>query len=59
MATTLIDIGGTELAELHGQQVAWAAEQAASLEEYFAAQGRPERVEGQWPCVLVPVPVGA
>ncbi|MDO9409453.1 exonuclease domain-containing protein [Patulibacter sp.] len=53
MATTLIDIGGAELTELHRQQVTWAAEQAASLEEYFAAQGRPERVEGQWPCVLV------
>lgn len=52
MATTMIDIGGAELSELHRQQVAWAAEQAASLEEYFSAQGRPERVEGQWPCVL-------
>jgi DNA polymerase-3 subunit epsilon len=56
MATTLIDIGGTELAELHGQQVAWAAEQAASLEEYFAAQGRPERVEPAWPCVPLLLP---
>ncbi|WP_026910801.1 exonuclease domain-containing protein [Patulibacter minatonensis] len=55
MATSMIDIGGTELAELHRLQVGWAAEQAASLEEYFAAQGRPERVEGQWPCVAAPV----
>jgi DNA polymerase-3 subunit epsilon len=51
MATTLIDIGGCELETLHRQQVAWAAEQAASLEEYFTAQGRPERVEAAWPCV--------
>lgn len=53
MATTLIDIGGAELADLHRQQVLWAAEQAASLEEYFAAQGRSERVEPAWPCVPV------
>jgi DNA polymerase-3 subunit epsilon len=51
MATTLSDIGGCELEQLHAQQVAWAAEQAASLEEYFTAQGRPERVEPAWPCV--------
>jgi DNA polymerase-3 subunit epsilon len=56
MATTLIDIGGAALDELHRQQVAWAAEQAASLEEYFAAQGRPERVEPAWPCVPLPLP---
>jgi DNA polymerase-3 subunit epsilon len=53
LATTLLEIGAAELATLHRWQVAWAAQQAASLEEYFAAQGRPERVEGQWPCVLV------
>jgi DNA polymerase-3 subunit epsilon len=55
MATTMIDIGGCELVELHRLQVAWAAEQATSLQEYFAAQGRPERVEGHWPCVPVAV----
>lgn len=55
MGSTMIDIGGTELASLHLQQVAWAAEQAASLEEYFRSQGRDERVEPVWPCVPVPV----
>lgn len=53
MATTMVDIGGCELRRLHAQQVAWAAEQAATLQEHFAAQGRPERVEPAWPCVPV------
>lgn len=56
MATRMLDIGGADLAVLHRWQVAWAAEQAASLEEYFAAQGRPERVEPAWPCVPAPAP---
>lgn len=55
MGSTMIDIGGTELASLHLQQITWAAEQAASLEEYFRSQGRDERVEPVWPCVPVPV----
>lgn len=54
MATSLIAIGGADLPTLHRWQVTWAAQQAASLEEYFAAQGRPERVEPAWPCVPVP-----
>lgn len=56
MGSTMIDIGGSDLPTLHRQQVAWAAEQAASLEEYFARQGRAERVEAAWPCVPVLVP---
>jgi DNA polymerase-3 subunit epsilon len=56
LATTLLEIGAAELATLHRWQVAWAAQQAASLEEYFAAQGRPERVEAAWPCVPAPSP---
>lgn len=40
-----------EIAELHGLQVQWAAEQAASLQEYFQSQGRNEHVEGAWPIV--------
>lgn len=55
MATTMIDVGGTALPDLHRLQVGWAAEQAASLEEYFTAQGRPEHVEGQWPYVAAPL----
>lgn len=57
MGSTMIDIGGTPLAELHQQQVAWAAEQAASLAQYFARQGRDEHVEPAWPCVPAPAPV--
>jgi DNA polymerase-3 subunit epsilon len=56
IATTLIDVGGSELATLHASQVAWAAEQAASLQEYFAGQGRDERVEPAWPCVPALLP---
>lgn len=54
MATSLADIGAADLPTLHRWQVTWAAQQAASLEEYFAAQGRPERVEPAWPCVPLP-----
>jgi DNA polymerase-3 subunit epsilon len=57
MGSTMIDVGGTELAALHLQQVAWAAEQAASLAQYFARQGRDEHVEPAWPCVPLPQPV--
>lgn len=56
MGSTMIDVGGTDLPALHQQQVAWAAEQAASLQEYFARQGRDEQVEAAWPCVPVPRP---
>ncbi len=56
MGSTMIDVGGTPLAALHVQQIAWAAEQAASLEQYFARQGRDERVEPAWPCVPMPRP---
>lgn len=42
---------GVPLDELHQLQVAWAAEQAASLESYFKSQGRDETVEGAWPIV--------
>lgn len=45
------EISGAELFDLHEDQVAWAAEQAASLEEYFASQGRIETIEGAWPIV--------
>jgi DNA polymerase III subunit epsilon len=38
-----------DLDALHAAQVRWAAEQAAGLEQYFARQGKPERVERAWP----------
>lgn len=43
-----------ELAELHALQVAWAAEQAASFEDWLRRQGRDERIEGAWPIVPLP-----
>ena len=42
-------IGGLELSVLHGRQRKWAADQAASLEAYFAKKGKAQRVEGDWP----------
>jgi DNA polymerase-3 subunit epsilon len=40
-----------ELVELHCNQVAWAAEQARSLQDYFNRQGRNEYVEPAWPVI--------
>lgn len=45
-----------ELRELHDLQVAWAAEQAASFEDWLRRQGRDERIEGAWPIVPLPLP---
>lgn len=39
----------TDPAELHTQQVKWAAEQAASLQEYFRRKNPEAVVDGQWP----------
>lgn len=35
--------------ELHGAQVSWAAEQAASLQEFFRRKNPDAVVDGQWP----------
>jgi DNA polymerase-3 subunit epsilon len=51
------ELGGLELRQLHGHQVAWAAEQAASFQEYLRSNGSVERIEGAWP--IVPEPVAA
>lgn len=45
-----------ELAELHSQQVAWAAEQAASFEDYLRRNGRDARIEPAWPIIPLPAP---
>ncbi len=45
------EVGEAELFGLHESQVVWAAEQAASLQEFFASQGRTETVEPAWPIV--------
>ncbi len=48
-----------ELRSLHEQQIAWAAEQAASFEDYLRRNGRDERIEPAWPIVPLPVPAAA
>lgn len=48
----------SDLPKLHAAQVRWAAEQAASLEDYFRSKGTLESpVERAWPVVPVPEPV--
>jgi len=49
------ELQGYDLSELHRAQVAWAMQQAESLQEYFQSQGRTERIEGQWPIVSPPM----
>lgn len=39
--------------ELHASQIIWAADQAASLEEFFRSQGKMETCEREWPVVPV------
>lgn len=43
------------LRDLHEAQVIWAAEQAASLEEYLRTLGKEEVVEAEWPIVSATV----
>lgn len=45
------ELGEFQLDALHMAQIEWAREQAESLQEYFASQGRTERIEGEWPVV--------
>lgn len=40
-----------DLRALHTQQIGWAAEQAASFEQWLRGQGRDERIEPAWPIV--------
>lgn len=42
---------------LHAAQVRWRAEQCASLADYFARQGKPQVVRGEWPILPVLVEV--
>jgi DNA polymerase-3 subunit epsilon len=51
------ELRAAELRELHGRQVAWAAEQAESFQDYLRRNGSVERIEGAWP--IVPEPVAA
>jgi DNA polymerase-3 subunit epsilon len=54
MGQAFSELADAELRMLHAQQIVWAAEQAASLEDHFRAQGRPETVERAWPIVPAP-----
>ncbi len=56
LGEAFVELRDTDLRTLHGQQIMWAADQAASLEEYFRGQGRNERIERAWPIVPLPVP---
>ncbi len=52
LAQAFPEIGEADLGALHMSQIAWAAEQAASLQEYFDRQGKNEHVELAWPIVF-------
>lgn len=45
------DIAGQDLEALHHAQITWAAEQAASLQEYFRKKDPNAHVEGAWPLI--------
>jgi DNA polymerase-3 subunit epsilon len=51
LGSTLPELRRVDLGYLHRQQICWAAEQAASLEEHFREQGRIEYVERAWPII--------
>jgi DNA polymerase III subunit epsilon len=57
LGQTIAELRETELRLLHGRQVAWAAEQARSLQDHFREQGRDEVVEPAWPIVPLPAPL--
>jgi DNA polymerase-3 subunit epsilon len=57
LARRFPELAAVDLADLHLRQAAWAAEQAASLEEWLQREGRAERCERAWP--IVPRPVDA
>ena|SRR5215207_4760973 len=48
------ELRALELRALHRLQVDWAAEQAASFEDYLRRNGREERIERAWPIVPLP-----
>lgn len=57
LGSRMSELADLDLPRLHASQVQWAAAQAASLQEWFDAQGRQERVEGAWPVVPLPAPL--
>ncbi|HKG02625.1 MAG TPA: exonuclease domain-containing protein [Conexibacter sp.] len=50
------ELSTLDLPTLHGQQIRWAAEQAASFEDYLRRNGRDERIESAWPIVPLRAP---
>ncbi|HMJ01968.1 MAG TPA: exonuclease domain-containing protein [Conexibacter sp.] len=48
------ELRAPELPALHTLQIDWAAEQAASFEDYLRRNGRDERIERVWPIVPLP-----
>lgn len=53
-------VRGRSLRELHALQIGWKREQAASLQAYFRANGKPhEVVDGSWPVIPRPTPAAA
>lgn len=47
------ELAEAPLPDLHDRQVAWAHEQADSLEKYFRDNGRNEVIDREWPVVPV------
>ena len=48
------ELSALELHALHDEQVRWAAEQAASFEDWLRRNGRDDRIEPAWPIVPLP-----
>jgi DNA polymerase III subunit epsilon len=53
------ELRALDLPTLHAQQIRWAAEQAASFEDYLRRNGRDERIEAAWPIVPLRAPAPA
>lgn len=51
IGSTRPDMAALPLATLHDQQAEWAAEQAASLQEYFRRKDPNALVRGEWPLI--------
>jgi DNA polymerase III subunit epsilon len=56
LAQAVAELREADLRTLHGQQVSWASEQAASLQDYFRGRGSDEQVEHAWPIIPARVP---
>jgi DNA polymerase-3 subunit epsilon len=59
LGSSVEELRDLDLPVLHREQISWAAEQAASLQDYFQRQGRNEHVEGAWPVIPEALPQAA